>query len=71
MHMLRQRIEVRTPRDQAVAVVRRMPSDLEMKGVFEVQAMCVNLRPDVNMFQECVRTLMTTSFPGGIFMHRL
>eukprot|EP00973_Karenia_brevis_P074638 10372063-Karenia_brevis.AAC.1 len=39
MHMLRQRIEGRTLRDQAVAVARRMLSDLEMKGVLrEAQA---------------------------------
>eukprot|EP00973_Karenia_brevis_P047925 6651493-Karenia_brevis.AAC.1 len=75
MHMLRQRIEVRTLRDQAVAVARRMLSDLEMKGVLrEAQAsfnLCVNLRPDDNLAQECVRTFMTISFPGSIFMQRL
>eukprot|EP00973_Karenia_brevis_P001687 229181-Karenia_brevis.AAC.1 len=75
MHMLRQRIEVRTLRDQAVAVARRMLSDLEMKGVLrEAQAsfnLCVNLRPDDHIFQECVRTFRYTSFPGGIFMQRL
>eukprot|EP00973_Karenia_brevis_P070279 9768772-Karenia_brevis.AAC.1 len=46
-----------------------------MKGVvWEAQAsvnLCVNLRPGDSMFQECVRTLMTTSFPGGLFMQRL
>eukprot|EP00973_Karenia_brevis_P050136 6957294-Karenia_brevis.AAC.1 len=46
-----------------------------MKGVLrEAQAsfnLCVNLRPDDNMFQECVRTFRTTSFPGGLFMQRL
>ena len=52
-----------------------MLSDLEMKGVLrEAQAsfnLCVNLRPDDNLFQECVRTFMTIGFPGGTFMHRL
>ena len=39
MHMIRERIADRSARDQAVAVARRMLTDLEMKGVLrEAQA---------------------------------
>ena len=75
MQMLRHAISERGLRDQAVAVARRMLTDLEMKGVLrEAQTsfnLCVNLRPDDNLFQECIRTFMTISFPGGAFMQRL
>ena len=73
--MLRERIADRTAGGQAVAVARRMLTDLEMKGVLrEAQAsfnLCVNLRPDDNLFQECVRTFMTVAFPGSAFTQRL
>ena len=75
MHMLRERIANRSPKDQAVAVTRRMLTDLEMKGVLrEAQTstnLCVNLRPGDTLFQECIRTFRTVSFPGGAFMQRL
>jgi len=75
MHMLRERIGHCGPRDQAVAVARRMLTDLEMKGVLrEAQAsfnLCANLRPDDVLFQECIRTFMTVSLPGCAFMQRL
>ena len=75
MHILRERICDRGPRDQAVSVARRMVTDLEMKGVLrESQAsfnLCANLRPEDTLFQECIRTFMTVSLPGSAFMQRL
>ena len=58
MHFLRERIADRNPKDQAVAVARRMLTDLEMKGVLrEAQTstnLCVNLRFGDALFQECI-----------------
>ena len=75
MHMLRERIVDRSERDKAIAVARRMVTDLEMKGVLrEAQAifnLCVNLRPGDSLFQECMRTSMTVAFPGDAFLQRL
>ena len=75
MHMLRERIADRSERDKAIAVARRMATDLEMKGVLrEAQAifnLCVNLRPDDSLFQECLRTSMTVAFCGNAFLQRL
>ena len=75
MMMLRERIRGYSPQDQARAVSRRMITDLEMKGVLrgapEVFNLCVNLHESDNLFQECMRTFRTTSFPGGNFLQRL
>ena len=75
MYSLRERIQMRTTGDQARAATRRMLTDLEQKGVLrgavECFNLCVNLREEDSLFQECVRTFMSTSFPGSAFLHRL
>ena len=76
MHVLRERIATTlSPADQQTAVVRRMVVDLDLKGVLrgmpEVFNLSVNMRRDDSLFQECVRTFMEISFPGGDFLARL
>ena len=76
MQVLRERIAVGlTPADQVCAVTRRVLTDLEMKGVLrgsvEVDNLCVNLRKDDSLFQECIRTFQEVSLPGGAFLNRL
>ena len=75
MNILRERTRDWTPKDQAKAAVRRMITDLEMKGTLrgaaEVFNLCVNLRSEDSLFQECVRTFRTMTFPGSAFLHRL
>jgi len=75
MYTLRERIKTRTPGDQVRAVCRRMLTDLEQKGILrgavECFNLCVNLRADDSLFQECIRTFMTVSFAGNAFLHRL
>ena len=66
---------VPAPGDQARAVTRHMITDLEMKGTLrgavECFNLCVNLREADSLFQECIRTFRTVSFPGSAFLHRL
>jgi len=75
MYTLREHTKDWTPKDQAKAAVRRMITDLEMKGTLrgaaEVFNLCVNLRSEDSLFQECIRTFMTVAFPGSAFLHRL
>ena len=56
-------------------MVRRMVTDLEMKGVLrEAQVsfnLSVNLRSGDNLFQEFTRTFMTCALPGSAFLSRL
>ena len=60
---------------KVLAVVRRMVTDLEMKGVLREAQTCfnlsVNLRNGDNLFQEFIRTFMTCAFPGSAFLSRL
>ena len=75
MYTLRDRTKDLTPKDQAKATVRRMITDLEMKGTLrgaaEVFNLCVNLRAEDSLFQECVRTFRTVALPCSAFLNRL
>ena len=52
-----------------------MATDLELKGVLrgtpKIFSLCVNMRKDDSLFQECIRTFMEVSFRGGAFLSRL
>ena len=70
MQTLHDRIAVEyTPADQTRTVSRRMIVDLELRGVLrggpEVYNLSVHMREDDSLFQECIRTFMTVSFPSG------
>ena len=76
MDVLRERIATQlTPADQARSVSHRMISDLELRGVLrgapEVYNLSVNMRKEDSLFQECIRTFLEASFPGGAFLAKL
>ena len=76
MDQLRSRIRIElTPEDQSKTVVRRMISDLELRGVLrgapEIFNLSVNMRKEDSLFQECIRTFIEVSFPGKAFLDRL
>ena len=76
MEVLRRQIAPKlTPDDQTKAVVRTMAKDLELNGVLrgspEVTNLSVNMTKNDNLFQECIRTFLEASFPGGAFLDRL